>query len=97
MDQLDFKNAVLVGHSTGGGEVTSYIGCHRTKRVAKAVFISANPRSYQTSFPLAVRQVLSAERLSNVASFANHGGIEHNRWVSASDFAGAGCPKSYDS
>ena len=49
MDQLDLKNAVLVGHSTGGGEVTSYIGRHRTKRVAKAVLISAIPRSYQTS------------------------------------------------
>jgi len=36
MDQLDLKDAVLVEHSTGGGEVTSDIGCHRTKRVAKA-------------------------------------------------------------
>ena len=43
MDQLDFKNAVLVGHSTGGGEVTRYIGRHGTKRVAKAVLISAIP------------------------------------------------------
>ena len=103
MDQLDLKNAVLVGHSTGGGEVTRYIGRHGTKRVAKAVLISAipplllktgaNPREFrqkcgmasapvsprilpsstktslrpggQTSFPLAVRQVLSAERQSN--------------------------------
>jgi serine/threonine protein kinase len=55
-----------------------------------------SPRSYQTSFPLAVRQVLSAERLSNVASIANHGGIEHNRGVSVSDFAGAGRPRSCD-
>ena len=53
-----------------------------------------NPRSYQTSFPLAVRQVLGAERQSNAASLGNPGGIEHNRWVSASDFADAGCPKS---
>ena len=43
MDQLDLKNAVLVGHSTGGGEVTRYIGRHGTKRVAKAVLISAIP------------------------------------------------------
>ena len=35
MDQLDLKNAVLVGHSTGGGEVTRYSGRHGTKRVAK--------------------------------------------------------------
>lgn len=43
LDQLDVKNAVLVGHSTGGGEVTRYIGRHGTKRVAKAVLISAVP------------------------------------------------------
>jgi non-heme chloroperoxidase len=44
MDQLDLKNTVLVGHSTGGGEVTRYIGRHGPKRVAKAVLISAIPR-----------------------------------------------------
>ena len=38
-----FKKAVLVGHSTGGGEVTRYIGRHGTKRVAKAVLIGAVP------------------------------------------------------
>ncbi len=43
LDQLDVKDAVLVGHSTGGGEVTRYIGRHGTKRVAKAVLISAVP------------------------------------------------------
>src|SRR4051812_39473355 len=43
MDQLELKNAVLVGHSTGGGEVTRYIGRHGTKRVAKVVLISAIP------------------------------------------------------
>jgi len=43
MDQLDVKNALIVGHSTGGGEVTRYIGRHGTKRVAKAVLISAIP------------------------------------------------------
>jgi len=40
---LDLKDAILVGHSTGGGEVTRYIGRHGTKRVAKAVLISAVP------------------------------------------------------
>jgi non-heme chloroperoxidase len=40
---LDLKNAIHVGHSTGGGEVTRYIGRHGTKRVAKAVLISAVP------------------------------------------------------
>jgi non-heme chloroperoxidase len=40
---LDLKDAIHVGHSTGGGEVTRYIGRHGTKRVAKAVLISAIP------------------------------------------------------
>jgi non-heme chloroperoxidase len=43
MEHLDLKNAVLVGHSTGGGEVARYIGRHGTKRVEKAVLISAVP------------------------------------------------------
>jgi non-heme chloroperoxidase len=41
--QLDLKDAIHVGHSTGGGEVARYIGRHGTKRVAKAVLISAIP------------------------------------------------------
>jgi len=40
---LDLKDAVLVGHSTGGGEVTRYIGRHGTSRVAKAVLVDAVP------------------------------------------------------
>jgi non-heme chloroperoxidase len=40
---LDLKNAIHVGHSTGGGEVTHYIGRHGESRVAKAVLISAVP------------------------------------------------------
>jgi non-heme chloroperoxidase len=40
---LDLKNAVHVGHSTGGGELARYIGRHGTKRVAKAVLIGAIP------------------------------------------------------
>jgi non-heme chloroperoxidase len=40
---LDLKEAVHVGHSTGGGEVARYIGRHGTKRVAKAVLIGAIP------------------------------------------------------
>ena len=38
---LDLKNAIHVGHSTGGGEVARYIGRHGVKRVAKAVLIGA--------------------------------------------------------
>jgi non-heme chloroperoxidase len=41
VEVLDLKNAIHVGHSTGGGEVARYIGRHGTKRVAKAVLIGA--------------------------------------------------------
>ncbi|HEX3892540.1 MAG TPA: alpha/beta hydrolase [Terracidiphilus sp.] len=43
VEKLDLKNAVHVGHSTGGGEVARYIGRHGTARVAKAVLIGAVP------------------------------------------------------
>jgi non-heme chloroperoxidase len=43
LDTLDLHNAVLVGHSTGGGEVARYIGRHGTSRVAKAVLVGAVP------------------------------------------------------
>ena len=42
-EKLDLKNAIHVGHSTGGGEVTRYIGRHGSKRVAMAVLISSVP------------------------------------------------------
>jgi len=40
-EKLDLRDAILVGHSTGGGEVARYLGRHGTKRVAKAALISA--------------------------------------------------------
>src|SRR4051812_7331521 len=40
---LDLKDAIHVGHSTGGGEVARYIGRHGTGRVARAVLVSAIP------------------------------------------------------
>jgi len=43
VETLDLKNAIHVGHSTGGGEVARYIGSHGSKRVAKAVLIGAIP------------------------------------------------------
>lgn len=43
VEKLDLKNAVHVGHSTGGGELARYIGRHGTKRVAKAMLIGAVP------------------------------------------------------
>jgi non-heme chloroperoxidase len=43
VEALDLKDAIHVGHSTGGGEVTRYIGRHGSKRVSKTVLISAVP------------------------------------------------------
>ena len=43
VEALELKNAIHVGHSTGGGEVARYIGRHGTKRVSKAVLIGAVP------------------------------------------------------
>jgi non-heme chloroperoxidase len=43
IEHLDLHDVVLVGHSTGGGEITRYMGRHGTSRVAKAVLLSAIP------------------------------------------------------
>jgi non-heme chloroperoxidase len=43
IERLDLRDAVLVGHSTGGGEVVRYLGRHGTGRVAKAVLVGAVP------------------------------------------------------
>ena len=43
IDTLDLHDTVLVGHSTGGGEVTRYIGRHGTSRLARAVLVGAIP------------------------------------------------------
>jgi non-heme chloroperoxidase len=54
IEALDLKDVTLVGHSTGGGEVTRYIGRHGTKRVAAAILISAVP-------PLLVKSAANPE------------------------------------
>lgn len=43
IETLDLRDAVLIGHSTGGGEVARYIGRHGSRRVAKAVLLGAVP------------------------------------------------------
>jgi non-heme chloroperoxidase len=43
VEKLELRDAIHVGHSTGGGEVARYIGRHGSKRVAKAVLIGAVP------------------------------------------------------
>jgi non-heme chloroperoxidase len=43
IEKLDLRDIVMVGHSTGGGEVARYLGRHGTDRVAKAVLLGAIP------------------------------------------------------
>jgi non-heme chloroperoxidase len=56
IESLDLKDATLVGHSTGGGEVARYIARHGSKRVARAVLISAVP-------PIMVKSATNPEGL----------------------------------
>ncbi|CAM4259960.1 Alpha/beta hydrolase [Bordetella tumbae] len=71
IETLDLKNVVLVGFSTGGGEVARYIGRHGTKRVAKAVLVSAvtpfmlKTPSNPNGTPIEVFDGLRAAQLAN--------------------------------
>jgi non-heme chloroperoxidase len=73
--QLNLKNAVHVGHSTGGGEVAHYLGRHGDGRVAKAVLISAVPpimvksESNPGGLPKEVFDGLQAQLAANRAQF----------------------------
>lgn len=74
-EKLDLKNAIHVGHSTGGGEVARYIGRHGTKRVGMAVLISAVPplmlktEENPGGLPLSVFDDLRAALADNRAQF----------------------------
>jgi non-heme chloroperoxidase len=74
-EKLDLKDAILVGHSTGGGEVARYLGKHGTKRVAKAALISAiTPLMLKTEknplgAPIAVFDGLRAALAANRPQF----------------------------
>src|ERR1700759_996835 len=74
-EALDLKDAIHVGHSTGGGEVARFIGRHGTKRVAKAVLISAIPplmlktEKNPEGLPLNVFDGLRASTAANRAQF----------------------------
>ena len=74
-EELDLKNAIHVGHSTGGGEVARYIGRHGTKRVARAVLISAVPplmvktEKNPGGLPLSVFDGLRDQLVANRAEF----------------------------
>jgi non-heme chloroperoxidase len=74
-EKLDLKDAIMVGHSTGGGEVARYLGKHGTKRVAKAALISAiTPLMLKTEknplgTPIAVFDGLRAALAANRPQF----------------------------
>jgi non-heme chloroperoxidase len=75
VEALDLSRAIHIGHSTGGGEVARYIGRHGTKRVAKAVLISAIPplmlktAANPGGLPLAVFDQLRAGVLADRSQF----------------------------
>jgi non-heme chloroperoxidase len=74
-EKLDLKDAIHVGHSTGGGEVARYIGRHGTKRVAAAVLISAVPplmlktEKYPGGLPISVFDGLRAAYVADRPQF----------------------------
>src|ERR1700738_587620 len=74
-EKLDLKNAIHVGHSTGGGEVARYIGRHGAKRVGMAVLISAVPplmvKTEKTpgGLPVSIFDGLRAQLVANRAEF----------------------------
>jgi non-heme chloroperoxidase len=74
-ETLDLKSAIMVGHSTGGGEVARYLGRHGTKRAAKAALISAVPPLMLKTdrnpggLPISVFDGLRAELAANRSQF----------------------------
>jgi non-heme chloroperoxidase len=74
-EALDLHDAIMVGHSTGGGEVARYLGRHGSKRVAKAVLISAVPplmlktEANPGGLPLSVFDDLRTALAANRAQF----------------------------
>ena len=74
-DALDLQDIVMVGHSTGGGEVARYIGRHGTKRVKKAVLLGAVPpvmvqsEANPEGLPITVFDGLRHDILANRSQF----------------------------
>jgi non-heme chloroperoxidase len=75
IERLDLRDAVLVGHSTGGGEVTRYIGRHGTSRLSGAVLVGAiSPLMLKTAanpdgLPIDVFDGLRASVISDRSQF----------------------------
>ena len=80
IEALDLKEATLVGHSTGGGEVARYIGRHGTSRVAKAVLIAAVP-------PLMLKTAANPEGLPMELFDAIRASLMQDRSQAYRDFA----------
>jgi non-heme chloroperoxidase len=72
LEQLDLRDVVLVGHSTGGGEVTRYMGLHGTDRVRKAVLLGAIP-------PLMLQTDSNPEGQPRSVFDAIRDGVAHDR------------------
>jgi non-heme chloroperoxidase len=79
-EKLELRDAVLVGHSTGGGEVARYIGRHGTKRVAKAGLIDAIT-------PTLLRSEAYPDGLPKEAFDSFRAGIANSRAQFYKDFA----------
>ena len=75
LEALDLRNVILVGHSTGGGEVTRYIGRHGTTRVASIVLLGAVPplmlktEANPEGLPIAVFDELRTNTYRNRSQF----------------------------
>jgi non-heme chloroperoxidase len=80
---LDLKNAIHVGHSTGGGEVARYLGRHGESRMAKAALISAVP-------PLMVKTAANPGGLPKEAFDGLHGPARDQSLAILSRPAGGG-------
>jgi non-heme chloroperoxidase len=81
IEHLDLKDAILVGHSTGGGVVARYIGRHGTKRLAKAVLMSAVP-------PLLLKTDANPNGLPIEALDSLRSAVEADRYQFWKDFCG---------
>lgn len=103
IDALDLKQAILVGHSTGGGEIAHYVGRHGTSRVAKMVLIGAVPptmaksEAYPDGLPIEVFDGIRKAVLDNRSQFYldlptaffgfNRDGVEPNEGLRQSFWA----------
>jgi non-heme chloroperoxidase len=72
IEALDLKNATLIGHSTGGGEVARYVARHGSKRVAAAVLVAAVP-------PIMLKTAANPEGLPMEVFDAIRAGVANDR------------------